>query len=161
LPGYNVEYSSVVFALFFIGEYLHIIFMSTLGVILFFGGWQSPDSLFEKTLLLLSTPVVVWLPEALMHIYIHIDTVTNFEGLVDLFHSTPVHYLYLSGNTMFMIKTSLLISLFVLARIALPRFRYDQLMRLGWKVLLPIAFSTTLITAAILKITGKYPPIKG
>ena len=92
VSGYNVEYSSVGFAFFFIGEYANIILMSALTTILFLGGWLP---LFGLTFI----PNYVW----------------------------------------FSIKTILIICLFILVRAAFPRYRYDQLMRLGWKVYLPIS----------------------
>jgi NADH-quinone oxidoreductase subunit H len=97
VAGYNIEYASAGFALFFIGEYANIIFMSMLSVILFLGGW----SFFSLDLL-----------------------VYNFFGIF-----------------FFNIKVLFLIFFFLLVRAALPRYRYDQLMRLGWKVFLPLSFS--------------------
>nr|YP_209609.1 NADH dehydrogenase subunit 1 [Heterostelium pallidum]AAU00624.1 NADH dehydrogenase subunit 1 [Heterostelium pallidum] len=88
VAGYNVEYSSTGFALFFLGEYANIIFMSTLMVILFFGGC------IENSLI---------------------------------------------SYIIFAIKIILMIFTFIWVRATLPRYRYDQLMYLGWKVLLPIS----------------------
>lgn len=89
VAGYNVEYSAVGFALFFIAEYANIIFMSMLCVSLFLGGW-------------------------------------NFFSYNNLI--------------IFIIKVLIIIFLFILIRASFPRYRYDQLMFLGWKFLLPIAF---------------------
>lgn len=93
VSGYNVEYSSVGFAFFFIGEYVNIIFMSTLNTILFFGGWLSP---FQNSSIL-------------------------FNSLI------------------FSLKIVFFIFLFIYIRALLPRYRYDQLMFLGWKVFLPLS----------------------
>jgi len=93
VSGYNVEYSSVGFAFFFIGEYANIIFMSALNSILFLGGWLSP-------------------------LYI-----LNF----------------LEGPVMLSLKILFFIFLFIFIRAILPRYRYDQLMSLGWKVFLPLS----------------------
>jgi len=68
LLGYNVEYSSVGFALFFIGEYMHIIFMSVLSVIIFFGGWQPPTTPPERLLLFFLTPSIVCSFDFLIHV---------------------------------------------------------------------------------------------
>lgn len=94
VSGYNVEYSSVGFAFFFIGEYANIILMSTLSTILFFGGWLVPFNM--------STSFI-------------------FEFFF------------------FSVKILLNILFFILVRAAFPRYRYDQLMRLGWKVYLPLS----------------------
>lgn len=99
VSGYNVEYSSMVFGFFFLGEYLSILNMSALCVILFFGGWL-PIPLIGSFLPL---PSVLW----------------------------------------FSMKVWVIGSLFVLIRCVLPRFRYDQLMNLGWKVFVPVALSFT------------------
>jgi NADH-quinone oxidoreductase subunit H len=94
VSGYNVEYSSVGFAFFFIGEYANIILMSTLSTILFFGGWLVPFN-FSNSL------------------------------FFEIFF--------------FSVKIILNILFFILVRAAFPRYRYDQLMRLGWKVYLPLS----------------------
>jgi NADH-quinone oxidoreductase subunit H len=106
VSGYNVEYSAMGFALFFLGESSNIILMSTLSAILFLGGW---------------TPIV------------------------DVFPFTLV-----PGPIYVALKTMFFIFLFVLVRGILPRLRYDQLMRLGWKVFLPIGLAFVCINAALL-----------
>lgn len=90
VSGYNVEYSSAGFALFFIGEYANIILMASLTTILFLGGWLSP-------------------------------------------------FPFLPSFFVFGVKLLLVLFLFVWVRAAFPRYRYDQLMRLGWKVFLPLS----------------------
>lgn len=106
VAGYNVEYSSGGFALFFLGEYMNIIFMSSLIVALFIGGWLAPF---------------------------------NF-----------VPFSYLPDTFWFIIKLLFVIYIFVYVRAAFPRFRYDQLMRLGWKVFLPITLGLLLLNAELL-----------
>lgn len=106
VAGYNVEYSAMGFALFFLGEYANMIFMSLLGSIFFLGGWLPPFS----SLGLQSSPL--WL------------------GL----------------------KVSLLLFLFIWVRAALPRYRYDQLMRLGWKVFLPLSIGFIIVTATLIVV---------
>ena len=100
VAGYNVEYSGIGFALFFLGEYSNMIFISTLTSLLFLGGW---------------------LP---------------FSGFL--------------GICLIGFKTTFLLSLFILIRAAFPRFRYDQLMRIGWKVFLPLSLMSVTITSTIL-----------
>jgi NADH-quinone oxidoreductase subunit H len=91
VAGYNVEYSSIAFALFFLGEYSNIILMSGLASIFFFGGWLSPFSL----------------------------------GIIPSFF-------------IFSFKVSMHVFIFIWVRASFPRYRYDQLMKLGWKTLIPI-----------------------
>jgi len=104
VSGYNVEYSAMGFALFSLGEYANMLMMSSLNIILFFGGWLSPLSFFD------------WLP----------------------------------GSFWFGLKVAFFVVLFVLMRAALPRFRYDQLMNIGWKIFLPISLAYLLLTFSIM-----------
>ena len=101
VAGYNVEYSSIAFALFFLGEYSNIILMSTLLSIFFLGGWLVPFNL-------------------------------SFLGIFSTFLS-----FFVLG-----LKVSFHVFVFIWVRASFPRYRYDQLMKLGWKSLIPI---TTLL----------------
>ena len=106
VAGYFTEYSSMLFAMFFLGEYSAMILMSSLGTILFLGGWLPPFDLIFFNLI----PGVVW----------------------------------------FFLKVGLLLFVFLWVRATLPRFRYDQLMRLGWKVFLPLSLLWVIITSTVL-----------
>jgi len=108
--GYNVEYSSIKFALFFMGEYANMIASSAMMVTLFFGGWMLPCFGLDQP----ATSLVA----GLAHIVI------------------------------FLGKTVLLVVMFVWVRWMWPRFRYDQLMNLGWRGLLPLALANIVVTAA-------------
>jgi NADH-quinone oxidoreductase subunit H len=106
VAGYNVEYSAIGFALFFLGEYANMILMSSITTILFLGGWL---------------PALDVLPLNLI-----------------------------PGPFWFGLKALFFMLLFIWARAAYPRYRYDQLMRLGWKVFLPLSLGWVLFTAGIL-----------
>ena len=106
--GYNVEYSSMSFALFFLGEYANMILASVMTSVLFLGGWLPPVDSAPLNLI----PGIFWL----------------------------------AG------KTALMLFVFLWVRATLPRFRYDQLMRLGWKILLPISLFWVVVTAGTLHI---------
>lgn len=106
VAGYNVEYSAIGFALFFLGEYANMILMSSVTVILFLGGWLPFIDIMPLN----------WIP----------------------------------GPFYFGIKALFFMLLFIWARAAYPRYRYDQLMRLGWKVFLPLSLGWVLMTAGIL-----------
>jgi NADH-quinone oxidoreductase subunit H len=95
VAGYNVEYSSMPFSMFFLGEYANMILMSATTSVLFLGGWLPPFDNFIFNLI----PGVIW----------------------------------------FLLKITFLLFCFIWVRATLPRYRYDQLMRLGWKVFLPIS----------------------
>lgn len=113
VSGYNVEYSSMPFALFFLGEYANMILMSALGTLLFLGGWHAPADIWPLNLV----PGIVW-----------------FAG-----------------------KVAFLLFIFLWARATFPRYRYDQLMRLGWKVFLPLTFLWVIATASVLFAFDRLP----
>ena len=116
VSGYNIEYSSLKFGLFFLGEYANMMVASMLLVTLFFGGWSLP-------FVPLNAPALVWWVGA-AHVAI------------------------------FLAKTACVLFLFIWVRWTVPRFRYDQLMGLGWKVLFPLALLNILITAVVLGLRG-------
>jgi NADH-quinone oxidoreductase subunit H len=113
VAGFFVEYSSMSFALFYMGEYINMILMSALTSILFLGGWLPPFNVVPFT----------WVP----------------------------------GPLWFALKICFVLFCFLWVRATFPRFRYDQLMRLGWKVFLPLSLFWLVVTAAFLVFTGKLP----
>ena len=113
VAGFFVEYSSMSFALFFLGEYANMILMSSLTTILFLGGWLPPIDIAPFN----------WVP----------------------------------GPIWFVLKICLCLFTFIWVRATFPRYRYDQLMRLGWKVFLPFSLVWLVLTAAVLKLTGWLP----
>ncbi|MCI1438378.1 MAG: NADH-quinone oxidoreductase subunit NuoH [Acetobacter indonesiensis] len=117
VAGFFVEYSSLAFGLFFLGEYANMILMSAMVSILFLGGWLPPLGIAPFT----------WLPGPIWLI---------FKILFCLF-------------------------VFIWARATFPRYRYDQLMRLGWKVFLPFSLIWMIATAGFLMATGLLPQTGG
>jgi NADH-quinone oxidoreductase subunit H len=113
VAGYNVEYSAMTFALFFIGEYANMILMSAICSILFLGGWLPPFNIAPFT----------WIP----------------------------------GPLWLIAKICFILFIFIWARATLPRYRYDQLMRLGWKVFLPASLLWIVVTSGFLVATGRLP----
>ena len=105
VSGFNVEYSAMGFALFFLGEYANMLLMSGMTVLLFLGGWWAPFSFLEGSL-----PGPLW----------------------------------------FGLKLLIFAAGFAWARAAFPRYRYDQLMRLGWKIFLPLSLGWLFLTAGLL-----------
>jgi NADH-quinone oxidoreductase subunit H len=118
--GYNTEYGSMKFALFFMSEYIKLIAMSAIGVMLYLGGWRFPG---------LET-LAAW--------------VTANVGAV---YGNAVYGLLSLGA--FLLKIVVFLFLSVWIRATLPRVRYDQLMDLGWKVLLPLALFNVAVTAVL------------
>jgi NADH-quinone oxidoreductase subunit H len=113
VAGFFVEYSSMTFALFYLGEYANMILMSAMTTILFLGGWLAPFDVAPLT----------WVP----------------------------------GPIWFMLKIAFVLFCFLWVRATFPRFRYDQLMRLGWKVFLPLSLAWLVLTAGVLVATGTVP----
>jgi NADH-quinone oxidoreductase subunit H len=106
VAGYQTEYSGMMYAMFWLGEYANILLMCAMGAILFLGGWMSPIELYPFTLV----PGAIWL----------------------------------------ILKILFLFILFALVKAIVPRYRYDQLMRLGWKVFLPLSLIWVVLTASYL-----------
>ncbi len=106
VAGYNVEYSAMTFALFFLGEYANMILMSGMTSVLFLGGWLPPFDIAPFN----------WIP----------------------------------GPIWFALKIAFCLFIFIWVRATFPRYRYDQLMRLGWKVFLPLSLAAVVIVAGVL-----------
>ena len=106
VAGYQTEYSGMMYAMFWLGEYANILLMCALGSILFLGGWLSPIDLYPFNFI----PGAIWL----------------------------------------IFKILLLFILFALVKAIVPRYRYDQLMRLGWKIFLPFSLTWVVLTASYL-----------
>ena len=115
VAGYQTEYSGMMYAMFWLGEYANILLMCALGSILFLGGWLSPIDLYPFNLI----PGAVWL----------------------------------------IFKILLLFILFALVKATVPRYRYDQLMRLGWKIFLPLSLTYVVLTASYLFYFNLLPTI--
>ena len=113
VAGYQTEYSGMMYAMFWLGEYANILLMCALGSILFLGGWLSPIDVYPLNLI----PGQIWM----------------------------------------IIKILLLFILFSLVKAIVPRYRYDQLMRLGWKVFLPTSLIWVVLTSSYLFYFNKLP----
>ena len=113
VSGYQTEYSGMMYALFWLGEYANILLMCAMGSVLFLGGWLSPIDLYPFNLI----PTPLWL----------------------------------------IFKIFILFIAFALIKAIVPRYRYDQLMRLGWKVFLPISLAWVVVVSGFLVYFKKVP----
>ncbi|MDP1723541.1 MAG: NADH-quinone oxidoreductase subunit NuoH [Alphaproteobacteria bacterium] len=111
VAGYFVEYSSMSFALFYLGEYANMILMSAMAALLFLGGWLPPIDMVPFT----------WIP----------------------------------GPIWFCLKIAFVLFIFLWVRATFPRYRYDQLMRLGWKVFLPFSLVWVILTAGFVVVKNE------
>ena len=115
VAGYQTEYSGMMYAMFWLGEYANILLMCALGSILFLGGWLSPIDLYPFNLI----PGAIWLIFKILFLFI----------------------------------------LFALVKAIVPRYRYDQLMRLGWKIFLPLSLTYVVLTASYLFYFNLLPTV--
>ena len=106
VAGYQTEYSGMMYAMFWLGEYANILLMCAMGSVLFLGGWLSPIDLFPFNVI----PGAIWLIFKILFLFV----------------------------------------LFALVKAIVPRYRYDQLMRLGWKIFLPLSLTWVVLTASYL-----------
>ena len=115
VAGYQTEYSGMMYAMFWLGEYANILLMCAMGSILFLGGWLSPINMYPFDLI----PQPIW----------------------------------------FILKILLLFMLFALVKAIVPRYRYDQLMKLGWKIFLPFSLIWVVLTAGFLLYFDLLPKV--
>ncbi len=115
VAGYQTEYSGMMYAMFWLGEYANILLMCAMGSILFLGGWLSPINIYPFTII----PGAIWLIFKILFLFI----------------------------------------LFALVKAIVPRYRYDQLMRLGWKIFLPLSLTWVVFTSSYLIYFDKLPNI--
>jgi len=115
VAGYQTEYSGMMYAMFWLGEYANILLMCAMGSILFLGGWLSPIEIFPFNLI----PSALWLIFKILFLFI----------------------------------------LFALVKAIVPRYRYDQLMKLGWKIFLPLSLVWVVLTASYLFYFNLLPVI--
>jgi NADH-quinone oxidoreductase subunit H len=160
VAGYNTEYASFKFAMFFIAEYTAMIVASCLCTLMFFGGWLSPfPASWTFTHYL---PSVILIPFGLWVIWDGIHYETIFGRLVlpvigtvitvigaALIVFPPVNE-FIQGPFWFLSKILFFLFFYVWMRGTLPRFRYDQLMSFGWKLLLPVSIANVVITAFVM-----------
>ncbi|MDA9679278.1 NADH-quinone oxidoreductase subunit NuoH [Candidatus Pelagibacter sp.] len=106
VAGYQTEYSGMMYAMFWLGEYANILLMCAMGAVLFLGGWLSPIDLYPFNII----PGVIWMVFKILFLFV----------------------------------------LFALVKAIVPRYRYDQLMRLGWKIFLPLSLTWVVLTASYL-----------
>lgn len=120
ITGYHTEYSSMKFSMFFIAEYAHVLTISALMATLFLGGWDIPGWQGDNMLAMADGSVL---------------------------GAEPAWWITILTLIAFLLKTFFFILVFMLVRWTVPRFRYDQVMDLGWKIMLPVALAGVIVTS--------------
>jgi NADH-quinone oxidoreductase subunit H len=166
VAGFHTEYASFKFAMFFMAEYASMITVSCLATILFFGGWLSP---FPQT------PLFAWshyIPTAVFAVagialFAHgVRYITMFGRVVlpvlglallglGILFALPAVTEGIQGPFWFLLKIAIFLFIYVWVRGTLPRFRYDQLMNFGWKLLLPLSILNVVITSLAIVLTQR------
>jgi NADH-quinone oxidoreductase subunit H len=158
VAGYHTEYSSFKFAMFFMGEYASMITVACLASILFLGGWLSPfpqTAEFQWTHYIPAAALAIG-GMALIISGVRYNTIIGRIELAVLgFVLVGISFLcsqagvieYIQGPFWFLAKVLVVLFVYVWVRWTLPRFRYDQLMRFGWKVLFPVALANVVFTS--------------
>jgi NADH-quinone oxidoreductase subunit H len=161
VAGFHTEYSSFKFAMFFIAEYTSMITVSSLCAILFFGGWNSPFPGGDSWRFTHFLPSLILLPFGFWVIYdgLKYETIfgkvilpavgTAIAGLGAALIVFPAVNEYIQGPFWLLGKIFAFLFFYVWARGTLPRFRYDQLMNIGWKLLLPVSIANVIVTAGL------------
>ena len=158
VAGFHTEYSSFKFAMFFMAEYASMITVSFLATILFFGGWLSP---FPQTPLFAWThyiPAAAFALAGIALIAHGVRYITIFGRIVlpvlglalfglGVLFGLPAVIAFVQGPFWFLLKVAIFLFIYVWVRGTLPRFRYDQLMNFGWKLLLPLSILNVVITS--------------
>ncbi len=166
VAGFHTEYSSFKFAMFFMAEYASMITVSCLATILFFGGWLSP---FPQTPLFAWThyiPAAAFAIAGLALIVHGVRYLTVFGRIVlpvlglvlcglGVLCGQPGVIEFVQGPFWFLLKIAIFLFVYVWVRGTLPRFRYDQLMNFGWKVLLPLSILNVVITSLAIVLTQR------
>jgi len=164
VAGFHTEYASFKFAMFFMAEYASMITVSCLATILFFGGWLSPfpqNSLFAWTHYIPAAAFalagIALFAHGVRYITIFGRVVLPFLGVVlfglGVLFGLPAVIEFVQGPFWFLLKIAIFLFIYVWVRGTLPRFRYDQLMNFGWKVLLPLSIVNVVITSLAIVLT--------
>jgi NADH-quinone oxidoreductase subunit H len=164
--GFHTEYSSMSFTMFFMAEYANMITVSCLATILFFGGWLSPFPVSGAWSITMYLPAVVFVICGISLIWDGIRYTTPIGKIVlpvlglvlcgvGALAAMPFAIGFIQGPFWFLTKVLLFLFVYVWVRGTLPRIRYDQLMGIGWKLLLPASLANVVLTSFALVVTRK------
>ena len=173
VAGFHTEYSSFKFAMFFIAEYTSMITVSALCTILFFGGWHSPFPDWPSLHFTHYLPSAILIPFGLWVVYdgLKYETIWGrlvlpvLGGAIALIGAlllagvwiAPLYQVneFIQAPFWLLSKIFFFLFFYVWTRGTLPRFRYDQLMNIGWKLLLPVSIVNVIVTAAVVLLRHK------
>ncbi len=158
--GFHTEYSGFRFALYFMAEYTAMVLVSAIAVTLFWGGWLRPFASVSWLNFLDYTPVVVLLVAAVVVILgsrnnpvagekLFLMAVAGLCFLLAVIVAIPVVNAWIQGVFWFVAKIMVFLYAFIWYRGTFPRYRYDQLMNVGWRVMIPLALANVIVTAGV------------
>ncbi len=142
VSGYNVEHGSILFALFFLAEYANILLLCHIGTLIFLGGWTLPDIYYILK-------------------YINYDYFLFINKKIIEFQTNHYIYTWIFHVFVYNLKVFFFLFSFIWVRATLPRYRYDQLMRLGWKVFVPLTLGLFFISVSLVILFSGLPPENG
>jgi NADH-quinone oxidoreductase subunit H len=158
--GFHTEYSGFRFALYFLAEYTNMVLVSCIAVTLFLGGWLRPFSNVKALDFLEYAPVVAFLGAAAFILWLGLQSVVRLErhffvALAALSVGVaavvgfPAVLNAIQGIFWFAVKVLVVLYAFIWYRATFPRYRYDQLMNVGWRWMIPLALANLIVTAVI------------
>ncbi len=158
--GFHTEYSGFRFALYFMAEYTAMVLVSAIAVTLFWGGWLRPFASVQWLNFLDFTPVVVFLAAGVAVVLgsiknpvpgekMFLMAVAGLCFLLALFVAVPLVNAWIQGVFWFVAKVMVFLYAFIWYRGTFPRYRYDQLMNVGWRVMIPLGLANIIATAVI------------
>jgi NADH-quinone oxidoreductase subunit H len=167
--GFHTEYSGFRFALYFLAEYTNMVVVSSVAVTMFLGGWLRPFTNVRALDFLKFAPVVAFLGAAAFILWLGLKSLVPLEryffvasaaacvvlaGMVAI----PVVLNAIQGIFWFATKVLVLLYAFIWYRATFPRYRYDQLMNVGWRWMIPIGLGNVIVTALVRYFVGFHSP---
>ena len=153
VAGYQTEYSGMMYAMFWLGEYANILLMCAMGSILFLGGWLPIMDIYPFN----TIPAPIWMILKILFLMCALGSILFLGGWLSPINMYPFDIM--PSPLWLILKILFLFILFALVKAIVPRYRYDQLMKLGWKIFLPFSLIWVVLTAGYLMYFDLLPTV--